>query len=196
MCIYTTHQEFSPTYLCVKQHSVTGKLYFCKTTKSYDQMLQYVGSGTYWRKHLRRHGEEHVITLWYCLFTERESCIGFALSFSAQENIVESNNWANLRPENGIDGVITGSSMGEKTKRKISESSTGKQVTEAHANNISSAKLGKKRDEFSQEWRNNIGRAMAGRPSHVAGKHWWTDGLTNILAKEQPNSEFSRGRTL
>ena len=36
---------FSPTYLYIKQHSVTGKLYFGKTSKPYPYVENYLGSG-------------------------------------------------------------------------------------------------------------------------------------------------------
>lgn len=55
-------------------------------------------------RHIEKHGTEHVETLWYCLFLDKESCTEFALKFSDQQNIVESEDWLNLKPENGLDG--------------------------------------------------------------------------------------------
>ena len=96
------YPEFKPTYLYIKQHSVTGMLYFGKTVQNPEK---YLGSGTYWNSHISKHGKEHVVTLWYCLFFEKDSIVEFALSFSNQHNITESELWANLKPENGLDGV-------------------------------------------------------------------------------------------
>ena len=97
MSIYT----FKPTYLYIKQHSLTGKLYFGKTTRNPET---YLGSGIRWKRHIKEHGKEHVVTLWYCLFLDQESCTEFASMYSKQENIVESTNWLNLQEENGMDG--------------------------------------------------------------------------------------------
>jgi len=47
MDIYTT--EFQPTYLYIKQHTKTGKLYFGKTGNDPEK---YLGSGTRWKRHL------------------------------------------------------------------------------------------------------------------------------------------------
>lgn len=91
----------STVYLYVKQHSVTGLKYFGKTTKD---PYVYKGSGKYWLNHVRKHGKEHIITLEVWSFSDIKSCTSFASNFSSENNIVESNEWANLAPENGTDG--------------------------------------------------------------------------------------------
>jgi hypothetical protein len=90
------------TYLYIKQHSVTGLKYFGKTTK--DDPVQYLGSGKYWKRHIKKHGEEFVETIWYELFTSVDSLVKYAKEFSCENNIVESDEWANLKLENGLDG--------------------------------------------------------------------------------------------
>ena len=98
-------KQFKPTYLYIKQHSVTGKCYFGKTTGSESYLLeQYQGSGEYWKDHIKKHGVEHVTTVWYCLFTEKEECNKFALMCSEQWDIVNSDQWANLITEDGLAG--------------------------------------------------------------------------------------------
>lgn len=105
-------KEFKLTYLCIKQHSITGLRYLCKTTKSYEKMLEYKGSGRpYWNNHLRVHGKEFVDTPWYCLFYDKEAIEEFALMCSEQWDIVKSDEWANLKPENGLEG---GGAKGQK----------------------------------------------------------------------------------
>ena len=113
---------FKPTYLYIKQHSVTGKLYFGKTTQNPEK---YSGSGLYWKNHITKHGKEHVVTLWYCLFYDRVDCVAFARNFSIQENIVNSENWANLKLENGTDGGSYGI-VTSKTREKLSKAATGR----------------------------------------------------------------------
>ena len=94
------NSKFKPTFLYIKQHSVTGLMYFGKTIRNPET---YLGSGTYWKDHVKKHGKE-VINLWYCLFHDKEECIRFALDFSKQYNIIESDVWANLCEEDGIAG--------------------------------------------------------------------------------------------
>lgn len=97
------YSNFTPTYLYIKQHKVTGKLYFGKTTKNPEN---YNGSGIHWKSHIKKHGSI-IETLWYCLYTDEESIKNTALSFSKLWNIVESNEWLNLIEENGVDGGDT-----------------------------------------------------------------------------------------
>lgn len=93
-------------YLYVKQHKITGLKYFGKTSTK--DPFVYVGSGKYWRRHLKVHGKDIETTnVWE--FSDIESCEQFAINFSKDNNIVESTEWANLRPENGKDGKAPGS---------------------------------------------------------------------------------------
>ena len=96
---------FRPTYLYIKQHSVTGKLYFGKTVQNPEK---YYGSGKLWQRHIKKHGKEHIVNLWYELFDNKDELQEFALSFSQNMNIVESTQWLNLKPENGLDGTLPG----------------------------------------------------------------------------------------
>src|ERR1035437_6634874 len=93
-----------PTYLYIKQHSITGLLYFGKSSRLEHLMLKYLGSGIRWSPHIKKHGINHVETIWYCLFHDEATISEFALMFSEQQDIVKSNLWANLKPENGLDG--------------------------------------------------------------------------------------------
>lgn len=112
---------FKPTFLYIKQHCITGLLYFGKTTNK--NVENYQGSGLYWKKHLKEHGKQ-TVTLWYCLFTDEISCTEFARSFSRLHDIVESEEWANLIEENGLDGAPVGHPSfitdQEEVSRKIS----------------------------------------------------------------------------
>lgn len=88
-------------YLYIKQHQITGLKYFGKTKRD---PYKYNGSGRYWKKHIKKHGVKHINTLQVFSFSNQEQCSKFALDFSIQNNIVESIEWANLKPENGLDG--------------------------------------------------------------------------------------------
>ena len=98
-----TYSDIKPCRLMVKQHAITKLKYFCKTnTKNY---LKYCGSGVGWTEHLKEHGKQHVITLWVSkIFTNREEISKFAIQFSIENQIVESDQWANRIIETGIGG--------------------------------------------------------------------------------------------
>jgi len=95
--------KFKPTVLIIKQHSVTGLKYFHKTTKL-DKVATYAGSGKYWKRHLQKHGNNWS-NLWVSeVFYSSKLCQEFALAFSDIYGIDTSEEWANLIPENGING--------------------------------------------------------------------------------------------
>jgi len=103
------------TYLYHKRHIKTGLNYFGKTTGN---PYTYNGSGVYWNDHLRKHGKEiETVQVWK--FDNLEECSKFAIDFSIKNNIVESNEWANLCLENGLDGGDKFSSMDPTKKADI-----------------------------------------------------------------------------
>jgi hypothetical protein len=127
-------------YLYVKQHQSTGLLYFGKTTRR--DPFKYKGSGTRWTKHLKKHGVDiNTIELWG--FDNQEDCTRFALEFSEKHHIVESNEWANLMPENGMGGGVKHS---EETKAKMRKPKSEETKAKLRAANLG-RNLGKKRSE-------------------------------------------------
>lgn len=160
---------YTPTHLYIKQHSVTGKLYFGKTIKNPET---YLGSGDYWKSHITKHGKEYVVTLWYELFYNKSELISFALSFSKDLNIVASTSWLNLKPENGLNGGMPGVPSNKKGKthvelygpKRAAKISLANSL--AHKNKPSPAK-GKQR---SNESILKQSKTMKGRPAHNKGK--------------------------
>lgn len=128
-------EMFPPTYLYIKQHSVTGLKYLGKTINN---PYKYNGSGKYWSKHIKKHGKEHVKTLWCKLFTDKEEISKIALALSEMYDIVDSLYWANMKLENGLDGLDSKSAKkytkgipkSDKHKKQLSLSLTGHAVTE------------------------------------------------------------------
>lgn len=110
-------KPFKPTYLYVKTHNVTGLKYFGKTTS---KRKNYKGSGIYWTAHIKKHGYD-VTTEIVGYFTDPEECMKFALDFSEKNNIVESNEWANLSVENGLGGGDTFTFKTDSDKQIINE---------------------------------------------------------------------------
>ena len=128
MIIYTDFDnEFTPTWLYIKQHNQTKLKYFGMTR---NDPHTYSGSGHYWKRHLRKHGKD-ISTLWCHKFTNRENLVNFALLFSEQNNIVKSAEWANEKYENGIDGggTITDEMINSMLETRIRRRGTTKTIT-------------------------------------------------------------------
>jgi len=97
---------FRPTALLVQTHNVTGLKYFCKTIHL-DRVHWYKGSGTVWKRHIKKHGND-VSTGIMGIYYDRNRCVEAALEFSRKHNIVASKEWANLVEENAETGAQGG----------------------------------------------------------------------------------------
>jgi hypothetical protein len=95
------YEAIQPTRLYIKQCPHCGLKYFGKSIS--DDIETYPGSGTRWARHLNKHNVEP-IHLWNSNWYYDTSISRFALKFSRINKIVESNKWANLKEENGLDG--------------------------------------------------------------------------------------------
>lgn len=92
--------NFKPTRLCIKK--LAGIYYFCKSTRK--NIEQYTGSGVLWKARIKKYGAKNIKTIWisdwyYC----PEEIQNIALHFSEENDIVNSEIWANMAPEWGID---------------------------------------------------------------------------------------------
>ena len=117
--------NFEPTFLYIKQHTITGMNYFGKTARQHP--LKYNGSGSYWKNHIKKYGKQYITTLWYDLFDDPNEIYLFSIDFSEKMNIVESKYWANQIIETGLDNNL-GTSMPESAKENLSKQRTGKGV--------------------------------------------------------------------
>ncbi len=91
-------------YLLIKQHQKTGLKYLCKHEAScFSDCESYKGSGTYWKRHLSRYGNDIKTT---CLYVteNKEEFRKIALDYSLKFDVVNSNDWANLCNEEGQGG--------------------------------------------------------------------------------------------
>lgn len=150
---------YKPTWLCIKQHNQTGLKYFCKTTRP--DPHRYNGSGKYWKLHLKAHGND-VTTTWCQLFTDRQLLVEYALNFSFTNNISDSSEWANLKPENGLDGGCVGTHRAASTRQKLSIAQAGKTLSEETRQKISAGNKGKHTGSPSEETRQKISAAQKG----------------------------------
>jgi hypothetical protein len=87
--------------LMIKTHNTTGLKYLCYTRKK--DHLSYLGSGKIWKRHIKKHGED--ITTEIIFQTENKNeFIQFATQKSLEFNVVNSDEWANLKIEEGDGG--------------------------------------------------------------------------------------------
>ena len=157
-----------PTVLYIKQHSVTGLKYFGKTTQD---PLKYKGSGVYWTNHIKKHGRKHVATLWVSEpYIDSDTISKFALSFSKDNNIVESKLWANIEPENGLNGGSTGKPAWNKGKPSPKKGiPSGRKGMPSGRKGIPSPLKGRPGKPHSDETRQKISDAKEGKPSPKKG---------------------------
>lgn len=92
---------FQPTRLYIKE--LAGVKYFGKTSK--DDVVGYNGSGKIWKDRIEKYGRKNIKTIWVSeWFVDPHYIQQFALMFSEINQIVESKEWANYIPEDGLSG--------------------------------------------------------------------------------------------
>ena len=179
-------KQFKPTWLYVKQHNKTGLKYFGKTTRP--DPIKYKGSGLYWSRHLKKYGND-TTTLWTLLFTNESELSEYALDFSIKYNVVESDEWANLKHENGLDGGndighLAGRKFTPEHREKLSESAKKrKPLSEETRRKMSEAKKGVSK---SNEWKQSASR-------NRKGKTPWNKGASHTDEAKQKMSISSSG---
>lgn len=145
--------------LMIKTHKVTGLKYLCITKRQ--NYKKYLGSGTYWKNHLEKHGRDIETQLIFSTEDYRifvDKCNHYSMLY----DVVFSKEWANLVPETGYnnnDGlpnvVLFWMYADEETKREIikkrnasiKENHYSKKETSAEIYEIIGAKV-------SQWWEN------------------------------------------
>lgn len=109
-----------PTRLYIKQCPHCGLKYFGKSVS--ENIERYRGSGTRWNNHLKRH-KVNPVHLWNSDWYHDTSIVRFAIKFSKINNIVASDNWANLKEENGLEGGFE--HLNDGSKEHIERASLG-----------------------------------------------------------------------
>ena len=96
--------------LMIKTHNKTNLKYLCYTRSEGEKYSSYKGSGKYWKKHLKKYGDD--ITTELIFETEdKERFVAEARKKSIEFNIVESEDWANLKLEEGDGGDTVSNKM-------------------------------------------------------------------------------------
>lgn len=187
-------------YLYIKKHNITGLRYFGVTTRQ--DPYKYKGSGTYWKRHIKTHGND-VTTEWVKQFDSIQECNEYALQFSRDNNIVNSEEWANLVDEDGnlYKGIYGFNKHSDETKAKIGQASKGRKVSDETKQLLREAKLGKK---YTEEHKRKMSIAHSGKKftedhkrklsESRKGMRWYNNGIVNLKAyPDQVPESFNPG---
>jgi len=161
--------------LYIATHNKTGLKYFGKNTKYHTQdelQKHYHGSGKYWRNHLNKHGNNVSMEIWY-QDENPEAVSRLAIMFSETYDIVKSKEWANLKPENGLDGGFY--SKGFVTFKNIKTEETGICSKEEFDNNPDLVGV-----TYNTKWKQSQYEKMIGRTPWNKNKKWDKNVRKNI----------------
>lgn len=173
-----------PIYLYIKTHNLTGLKYLGKTSNA--DPHKYPGSGKHWRRHLDRHGYDYTTDiLAECENNEEVKILG--QHYSSMWDVVNSEQWANLKPEAG-DGGDTSMTDGFKQGMLLnSENNKRRRWYNDGVNQIFSETCpdGYVRGRLSF---NNIGAKLGAKIQ--TGKRWYNNSVEEgmFIPGDQPTS--------
>jgi len=88
----------------IKTHCKTSLKYLCKkSTDKVDECYSYLGSGKYWKDHLKKHGKD-IVTEILEVCNTKEELTEKGIYWSKKLNVVKSEDYANLIEERGDGG--------------------------------------------------------------------------------------------
>ena len=168
--------------LYLKVHNKTGLKYLGKTEQA--DAHTYTGSGTYWKRHLSKHGNDYSTTI---LFEtdDKELFKTVAQYYSNKFDVVNNKEFANIVPEEG-DGGDT--SMCENFKNAMQILSTENKKRRWWNNGIKSVFVETPPDETYKLGRinyNNNGYAKGAEM--VKGTMWCNNGIEENMFDEIPD---------
>lgn len=103
-------------YLYIKTHNVTGLKYLGQTKSD---PHKYKGSGIYWKRHLKNHGND-VTTDIIGIYSTKKELKEKGIFFSKLYDVVKSREWANLIFETG-DGWPKHQERSKETRKRMSD---------------------------------------------------------------------------
>jgi hypothetical protein len=161
-----------PARLYIKEHRTTGLKYFGKSTV--EEIDSYKGSGKRWTNHIKVHGPD-IITTWVSdWYTNKQKIKSFAVNFSRTNDIVNSDDWANLIEEDGLDGgSVKGRKHTPETRKKMRDNhvgTTGMKYSEESKKKMSESHMDKKRKPFTAETRKKMSEARMGKKASAESK--------------------------
>lgn len=153
-------------YLMIKKHNKTNLKYLCQTKRK--QPFLYPGSGKYWRLHLEKHGHD-ISTEILGTFESKQELREAGRYYSELYDVVESDEWANLRIEDGDGGDTS------KTQQYITGMAS--------------------RRSYAGEGNPNYGKvgSWAGKVGPMLNKIWYNNGKEEHLWDSKPDG-WTEGR--
>jgi uncharacterized Zn-finger protein len=161
-------------FLYRKTHNKTGLKYIGITKKN---PFKYAGSGEYWVKHLKKHGNDVTTEILHKCTVDNVKEWG--IHYSKLYNIVESKEYANMKPETGYGGTgMTGKKQSEETKLKIGSANKGfkfseeslKKMSESHKGMIPANKGAKGLHYHSDNHKKYLSEIYSGDGNPFSGK--------------------------
>tara|TARA_R110000822_G_scaffold262748_1_gene387106 strand:+ start:128 stop:703 length:576 start_codon:yes stop_codon:yes gene_type:complete len=178
--------HISEVALYILTHNQTGLKYFGKTTKHFtekDIVEKYGGSGVKWRKHLDEHGYDISAKIYWK--GSKDHVKDIALNFSKEHNIVNSDDWANLCEETGLD--IWDSPKSHIWKESISISMKGNKNALGHKRTYENSAMGGKvhkkvsKKKISESLKGN--QNAKGTPKQIRCPHCEKEGGANTMKR-------------
>jgi len=141
-----------------KTHLLTGLQYLGYTSQD---PYTYKGSGKYWSRHLKKHGNNvHTEILFES--NNKEEIKNQGIYYSQLWNIVNDPTWANLKEESGSGGA-----MGEESRKIVSSKMKGRSKSDEWKINHSKIMTGKL---HSDKAKINHSKAMSGSKNGMWGR--------------------------
>ncbi len=164
-------------YLYKKTHKTTGLKYLGKTIES-DPYL-YQGSGVYWTNHIKKHGYDcDTEILKEC--SSKEELREWGLYYSNLWNIVESDEWANLKPETG-DGGAVGPDGAKIISEKIKEIRNDPEWKSTVGDKAYSQMMDTR---STTEWQDTVGKEARKKQSKTINDIEWLNTTGQIKSKK------------
>ena len=167
-------------YLYVKTHNKTGLKYLGKTSSK--NPGAYKGSGKYWSLHIKKHGYDVTTEIIKECYSNKEVA-ELGEHYSKLWNIVESTEWANLKPESG-DGGDT--SMTENFQKSLPQLSIQRKTRKWWTNGIEE----KHCKESPANW---VEGRIPRENLHNCGKKYWNNGIKSVMSIASPGSDWAQG---
>jgi len=191
-------------YLYKKTHKNTGLQYLGQTSKK--DPHKYPGSGTYWLKHLDKHGYNYTTEILKECQTKEEVKY-WGKHFSKLWNVVYDTSWANLKSEEGNGGKtigMTGKTHSDETRKKMSDAHKGKIPSNETRKKMADWQIGRKRPdlvgrEVSVETRKKLSDAQKGKtkgPMPQEQKDKLSNSLKGRVLSEETKKKMSEARKL